>query len=110
MLPIQPVDVGPRKPRLAVEADDAPGRAVQLDDLPTAGFLMQAVGVLRDDGAQVATRLEVHERLMGGIRRGVRAPMLEAVGPVLSRISPERIDVRHFVGIEFGPEPTFTAK
>src|SRR2546423_5633462 len=110
MLAIAPVDVGPRKPRLAIEADDALGRAVQLDDLPTAGLLMEAVGVLRDDGAQVATRLEVHERSMGGIRLGVRAPVLEAIGPVLGGIPTECIDVRHFVGIEFGPEPALAPK
>src|SRR2546423_2072332 len=110
MLAIAPVDVGPRKPRLAIQADDALGRAVQLDDLPTAGLLMQAVGVLRDDGAQVATRLEVHERSMGGIRLGVRAPVLEAVSPVLGGIPTECIDVRDFVGIEFGPEPALAPK
>src|ERR1700737_599309 len=104
------VDLGSRKPRVAVETDNAVGRAVQLDDVATAGLLMQAVGVLRDDSAQLAAMLEVHQRPMGGIRLGVGAPVIEAVGPVLSRIFPKRVDVGDLVGIELGPEPALTAK
>jgi len=73
------------------------------------GFYRPDEGSVWFKGRDV-TRLEVHERSMGGIRLGVRAPVLEAVGPVLRRISPERIDVRDFIGIELGPEPTFTTK
>src|ERR1700693_2111990 len=110
MLAVQEIDFGAWKVRVAIEADDAMGRAMQFDDLPTACLLMQAVGVLRDDGPKMAALLQVHQRPMAGIRLSVRAPVREAVGPVLGRVCRKRIDVRDLVGIELGPEPAFAPK
>src|ERR1700730_2239350 len=36
--------------------------------------------------------------------------MVEAVGPVLGRVFPKRVDVGHLVGVELGPESAFAAK
>src|SRR6266849_3192467 len=65
------------KAGLAIETDHRVRRAVQLDHLATPRPLMQAVGVLGDDRAQVAPALQVGECAMGGIGLRVGTPMGE---------------------------------
>src|ERR1700687_4475326 len=83
---------------------------MELDHLATPRPLMQAVGVLGDHRAQVASALQLGERAMGGIGFGVGTPMVEAVGPVLRWVFSKGVDVGDLVGIEFGPQPALAAE
>ena len=70
---VQPVEL---PARLAVVPVNA---AVQLQNLPAAGGLMQPVDVLGDDGLQLSRRLQLRQLPVGGVGLGLRRQHLRPV-------------------------------
>jgi hypothetical protein len=68
------VHLGARRERAAREAPHLGQRAVQLDDAPAAGGVVQPIHVLRDDAGESPAALERGEREVGGVRARAREP------------------------------------
>ena len=80
---------------------------MNLDQLPGAGFVMQAIDVLGDHRIEQAGALEPHQRAMGCVGLPV-LERLEAIAvemPEALRISAEDVDVRHFHRVDVRPQP-----
>ena len=84
---------GGGQPAGALEAGHLERRAVELDDVGGAGFLMQAVDVLRDHDGRSPALLEASHRPMRSIGLRCFDTRLEAVPPALS----PNLRVRHVV-------------
>src|SRR5205814_6972377 len=109
------------EPRLHLEAGftaaayhalDVAARSVQLDHAPAPRVLMQAVGVLRDDGDQPAARLQLGERHMTSVRPGRERHATPFPGhlPVRRWIGHETVDRRDLHGVVLGPYATLAPK
>ena len=90
----------------AAQADETPGIAVEFDDVAAAGFLVEIVHILGDDGSKPSHFFQFRQGVVAGVGSSFDNDVFQFPEefPDLGGVAEEGLNMGVFHGIVAGPE------